>query len=160
MLFGEVREAGLAREKPGLPTERLGLYSGNGGVSSNLGSLLYPTPPFPLQAHGPHQCHACQCSSTVGFIIATCLFCSARSFLVPASWSARWKSAWARVPFPDTCCFQAQKVSHCCLVSCAPFFPIHRGLSPQPVSWLPSTAVQTPPQLPLMCPCWLTSSDP
>lgn len=79
MLFGEVQEVGLARERPGLPTEGFGLYSGNGSVSSNLGSLLYPTPPSPLQARGPTN-DVCQCSSSVGFIITTCLFCSARSF--------------------------------------------------------------------------------
>lgn len=32
--------------------------------------------------------------------------------LVPASWSARWKSAWATGPFPDTCCFQAREAFH------------------------------------------------
>lgn len=45
-----------------------------------LDLLPYPAPREPLQARGPYQYHVCQRSSTVGFIIATCCFCSARPF--------------------------------------------------------------------------------
>lgn len=76
-------------------------------------------------------------------------------FLVPAS----WHTLWARVPFPDTCCFQAQNISHSRFVSCAPSFSIRTGLSPQPISLLPSTTAQTPPQRPLHVPA-LAISDP
>lgn len=51
MLFGEVQEAGLARGRPGEPTEGLGLYSGSGGVSPPL-EVLFPTPhPRSLSKH-------------------------------------------------------------------------------------------------------------
>lgn len=48
--------------------------------------------------------------------------------LVPASWSARWKSAWATGPFPDTCCFQAGETFH----GRAPCFPRRRLPSAPP----------------------------
>lgn len=60
-----------------------------------------------------------------------------------------------RVPVPDTCCFQARRVSHSrCLLR--PSFPIRAGPSPQPIPLLLSMAAQT---LPLCVPT-LAVSDP
>lgn len=57
-------------------------------------------------------------------------------FLVPAS----WHTPWARVPFPDTC---------------APSISICTGLSPQPISLLPSNYPDTLSDL-YMCRLWLS----
>lgn len=75
-----------------------------------------------------------------------CLFCSARSSLVPAGWSAPWKCAWARVPFPDTCCFQARKYPRAVLSPRLPPSPFTKGsaLSPSPGF---HRATQTPPRV-------------
>lgn len=47
---------------------------------SPLRSSSLPHTPSVFPSTCPHSWRACQCSSTVGFIILTCLFCSARSF--------------------------------------------------------------------------------
>lgn len=78
--WGPAGKVSLARGRlVGILLRDLGLL-GRGGVAPS--AVLFPTPHPPafLQACGPHSWHACQCSSAVGFVIPTCLFCSARSF--------------------------------------------------------------------------------
>lgn len=147
MLFGKAWEVSLERGWPGL-----GLHSGSGGVPP-LGAL-FPSPhPVHLSKHVVRT-SVMLANVPQQWVSSSQLASSAQPdpSLVPASWSALWKSAWARVPIPDTCCFQARKVSHSRFVSYAPCFPIHAGLSPQPLSLLPSMAAQALPQPPLHVP--------
>lgn len=146
MLLGEAWEVSLARGRPrGDPTQGLGLNSGSGDVVPRLG-VLFPTPLLqPLSKHVVPT-RGTLANVPQQWVSSLQLASSAQPdrFLMPASWSALWKSAWARGPFPDTCCFQARKVSHNHFVSRALSFPIHAALSPQPLSLLPSTGAQTP----------------
>lgn len=111
MLFGEVWEVSLARERRRDPTwgtwilfQKCRCEPPTLGSSSLLQtpSASASTWPSPV-AHLPMFLNS-------GFHHRN-LASSAQPdpSLVPAGWSAPWKCAWARVPFPDTCCFQARK---------------------------------------------------
>lgn len=145
MLFGDVWEVSLASGRPRNPARGLGSYSESGGVSPPPWGL-FPTPnPQSLSEHvAPTR--GMLANVPQQWISSSKLASSAQPdpSPVPARWSVPWKSAWARVPFPDTCCFQAWTVSHSHFVSYAPFFPIHEGINPQPFSLLPRGCPDTP----------------
>lgn len=137
------------------PSEGLGFYFKR-GVPPTLG-VLFPTPYLENPSKHVVPTSVVFASVPQQWVSSSQLAASAQPdpFFVPAS----LHTPWARVPFPDTCCFQAQNVSRSPFVSCAPSFSIHAGLSPQPISLLPSTTAQTPPQQPLHVSA-LAISDP
>ena len=146
MLFGEVREVNLGRERPRDPTWGTWILLQKWRCEPPTLGVLVPAP--------DPQCLCKHVACTRGTLANVpqqwissskpCLFCSARSSPRASRLERSLEVCLGQSPIPRHLLLPSSEIPQSCFISQTPSFPIHEGLSPQPLSSLPQGYPDTP----------------